>query len=167
VYPQCGDYACEIAPPPCDCQVLGGNTLASADFPTGVASNTLWRVYIDAGDADFFVPYWMVIEAYETGAVDNLSITGNVLETLLADSLSGRQPNMHRADPADPSFGVASSGFSVRKDRTCVDWNRFASIENQQLTVIGRNIQEVAIHVFVTLWGLPAASVGTPCAAAA
>lgn len=164
VYPACGDYSCEIAPPPCDCQVIGGNTLNSSEFPTGVPSNALWRIRIDSGDADFFVPYWLVLEAYETGAVPALAITGDVLETLLADSLSGRQPNMHRADPTNPSYGVASSGFSVRKDRTCVDWNRFASVEGQQLTLVGRNIREVNIHVFAVIWGLPAAVVGSPCA---
>lgn len=151
------NYDCEIKPPRCNCHVIGANTLNNANFPQGVASLAQWTVTADSGDASFFVPYYIFIQAFETGAVANLAITGVPLPTILQDSLSGREPNLRRADVNDPSFGIITTVYGQEKEIECVDWNRFASVTNQNLTLIGQNITDVSVHVFVDIWGLPAA----------
>lgn len=151
------DYSCEVKPPRCNCHVIGGNTLNNADFPNGVATGAQWTITLDSGDAQFFVPYYIFLQAFETGAVADLAITGNPVPTILQDSLSGREPNLRRANINDPSFGIITTVYGQEKEIECVDWNRFASVNNQQLTLLGQNIVDVAVHVFSDIWGLPAA----------
>jgi hypothetical protein len=150
-------YSCEVKPPRCNCHVIGGNTLNNADFPNGVATGAQWTITLDSGDAAFFVPYYIFLQAFETGAVANLAITGNPVPTILQDSLSGREPNLRRASTTDPSFGIITTVYGQEKEIECVDWNRFASVNRQQLTLIGQNVVDVAVHVFANIWGLPAA----------
>lgn len=157
VYYDNGDYSCAIRPPRCDCQVIGGNTLNSTDYPTGIASGGFGVVELDSGDAAAFVPYYMHIVALEVGAVANLAVTGAPLMVLMQESLSGREPNMRRASTSNPSFGVPTLVYGQEKELECVDWHKFASITNQELTVTFNNPQTVAVHIFVNLWGLPVA----------
>lgn len=157
VYYEDGAYSCALRPPRCDCQVIGGNTLNSTQFPTGIASGTFGSVTLDSGDAAAFVPYYMHIVALEVGAVASLAVTGAPLAVLMQESLSGREPNMRRASTTNPSFGVATLAYGQEKELECVDWHKFASINNQQLVVTFFNPQTVAVHIFVDLWGLPIA----------
>jgi hypothetical protein len=150
-------YSCAIRPQRCDCHVIGGNTLESTLYPTGVASGAFATVTLDSGDASFFVPYYMHIVALEVGSVANLAVTGTPLLVNMQDSKSGRAPNMRRASETDPSFGVPTLVYGQEKELECVDWNRFASVNNQQLTITFYNPQTVAVHIFVNLWGLAAA----------
>lgn len=151
------NYSCEVKPPRCNCHVIGGNTLNNANFANGVASGAAWTVTLDSGDASFFVPYYIFIQAFETGAVANLAIVTPPLPTILQDSLSGREPNLRRANTADPSFGIITTVYGQEKELECIDWKKFASVNNQQLTLSGQNITDVAVHVFCNIWGLPAA----------
>ncbi len=157
VYYDNQSYSCAIRPQRCDCHVIGGNTLLSDQFATGVASGSFATVTLDSGDASFFVPYYMHIVALEVGSVANLAVTGGPLLVNLQDSRSGRAPNMRRASDTDPSFGVPTLVYGQEKELECVDWNRFASVNNQQLTITFFNPQTVAVHIFVNLWGLAAA----------
>lgn len=155
-YSDC-NYTCDIKPPRCECHVVGATTLNSTVLPTGIASNTTADLTVDSGDAKFFVPHYIGLFAFETGSVANLAVTGNPLPMLLADSRSGREPNLRRADIADPSFGIMTTVYGAQKELECVNWLRFASTNNQQLTITVRNVAEVAIHAFLILWGMPAA----------
>jgi hypothetical protein len=146
-------YACEVKPPKCSCQVIGGNTLLDT---SGIASGAFGEVTLDSGDASFFVPYYMFIWAAQVGSAATLAITGGALPVLLCDSRSGREPNMRRASDTDPSFGVNTTVYGQFKDLECNDWRRFASINNQQLTMRFYNPNEVAVHIFVDMWGIPA-----------
>lgn len=157
VYYDAGNYSCAIRPPRCDCHVIGGNTLNSTVFPTGIASGTFGTVTLDSGDASFYVPYYMHIVALEVGATAALSVTGLPLMVTMQDSTSGREPNMRRASTTNPSFGVPTLVYGQEKELECVDWNRFASVNNQQLQLTFFNPQTVAVHIFVDLWGLVAA----------
>ncbi len=157
VYYDNQSYSCAIRPKRCDCHVIGGNTLESTLYPTGVASGGFATVTLDSGDASFFVPYYMHIVALEVGSVANLAVTGGPLLVNMQDSKSGRAPNMRRASDSDPSFGVPTLVYGQEKELECVDWNRFASVNNQQLTITFYNPQTVALHIFVNLWGLAAA----------
>jgi hypothetical protein len=150
-------YSCEVKPPRCNCHVIGGNTLNNADFPTGIATGNDWVITLDSGDASAFMPYYIALQAFETGAVANLAVTGNPLPTILTDSLSGREPNLRRADPNDPSFGILTTVYGDEKEVECVDWIKFASVNNQQLRLQGTNIVAASIHVFAVIWGLPLA----------
>lgn len=151
------NYSCEVRPPKCACQVIGGNTLVDT---SGIASATFGDVLLDSGDADFFVPYYMYITAVQVGSAATLAITGASLPVLLNDSKSGREPNMRRASDTDPSFGVNTQVYGQFKDLECVDWRKFASINNQQLRLRFYNPNEVAVHVFVNLWGIPGVNAG-------
>ena len=153
-----GDYCapCPVKPPRCDCHVIGGNTLGTTGIPTGVtAAPRFGTVTIDSGDAGFFVPYYMYVTAFQFNA--NNTVTGGVNMVLLTDSKSGQEPNLRRASTTDPSFGVATLVYGREKELECVDWQRFASVNNQQLLLSFYNPQDTAVHVFVALWGIPAA----------
>lgn len=150
-------YSCAIRPPRCECQVIGGNTLNSTQFPTGIASGAFGTVTLDSGDASYFVPYFMHIVALEVGATANLSVTGTALMVLMQDSKSGQEPNMRRASTTNQAFGVPTLVYGQEKELECVDWNRFASVNNQQLLLTFNNPNTVAVHIFVDLWGLVAA----------
>ena len=157
VYYSKGSYSCAIRPPRCDCQVIGGNTLNSTVFPLGIPSGTFGTVTLDSGDASYFVPYYMHIVALEVGATVNLAVTGAPLMVLLQDSKSGQEPNMRRASTTVQNFGVPTLVYGQEKELECVDWHRFASVNNQQLVLTFNNPQTVACHIFVNLWGLIAA----------
>lgn len=144
-------YSCAVRPRKCNCQVVGANTLLTA----GIASAAFGPVTVDSGDADFFIPYYMFIVALQVGATPTLSTQGNPLMVLLQNSVSGREPNMRRASVTDQSFGVSTLVYGQFKDLECVDWRKFASVNNQQLTLTFYNPNEVAVHVFVNLWGIP------------
>ena len=156
-YGKDADYSCAIRPPRCDCHVIGGNTLNSTVLPTGVATTAFADVTLDSGDASYFVPYYMHIVALEVGATADLSVTGLPLLVLMSNSRSGQEPNMRRASTTDASFGVPTLGYGQEKELECVDWHRFASVNNQQLVLTFNNPQTVAVHIFVNLWGLVAA----------
>lgn len=145
------NYSCEVRPRKCNCQVIGGNTLLT----NGIASAAFGTVTLDSGDADFFVPYYMFIVALQIGATPTLSTQGGPLPVLLQNSRSGREPNMRRASETDPSFGVNTLVYGQFKDLECVDWRKFASVNNQQLVLTFNNPNEVSVHIFVDLWGIP------------
>ncbi len=149
-------YSCEVRPAKCECQVIGTNTLLT----NGIASAAFGPLTIDSGDADFFIPYYMFIVALQVGATPTLSTQGGVLPVLLQQSRSGQEPNMRRASVTDPSFGVNTLVYGQFKDLECVDWRRFASTNNQQLTLTFFNPNEVAVHIFVDLWGIPGVNGG-------
>ena len=67
---------------------------------------------------------------------------------------------MRRASVTDPSFGVNTLVYGQFKDLECVDWRKFASTNNQQLTLTFNNPNEVAVHIFVDLWGIPGVNAG-------
>lgn len=157
VYYDDGAYSCALRPPRCDCQVIGGNTLNSTQFPAGITTGAFGSVTLDSGDAAAFVPYYMHVVALEVGAVANLAVTGVPLLVLMQESLSGREPNMRRASTTNPAFGVPTLVYGQEKELECVDWNKFASINNQQLVITFNNPQTVSVHIFVNLWGLPIA----------
>lgn len=146
------DSPCEIKPARCDCQVLAGNTLNDASQP-GIASGEFGTVLIDSGDADFFQPRYMHVNAFQVGAPTIEEITGDPLPVLLQDSRSGRKPNLRRASTDDPSYGICTTVYGQQKDLECVDWHRFKSTNNQVLTLTFYNPNTVAVHVFVDLWG--------------
>jgi hypothetical protein len=151
-----GGYTCEVRPPKCDCHVIGANTLNRTDLPTGIVSAGFADLQLDSGDADYFIPYYMFITALEIGAVPNLSVTGAPLMVLLQDSRSGQEPNLRRASTTDPRLGIATLVYGQDKDLECVDWTQFASVNRQQLTLRFFNPNEVSVHIFVDLWGIPA-----------
>lgn len=150
-------YKCAIRPPRCECHVIGGNTLNSTVFPGGILSGTFGFIDLDSGDASFFVPHYLHIVAFEVGETASLEITGLPLLVLMTNSLSGREPNMRRASETNPAFGVATTTYGEEKELECVDWHRFASVNNQQLRITFFNPNAVAVHVFGDLWGLPTA----------
>jgi hypothetical protein len=148
--------ACPVKPPRCDCHVIGGNTLGTPGIATGAtAAARFGSVTIDSGDAGFFVPYYMYVTAFQFNA--NNTVTGNPVMVLLTDSKSGQEPNLRRASTSDPSFGIATLVYGREKELECVDWRRFASVNNQQLSLTFYNPRDFAVHVFVALWGIPAA----------
>lgn len=151
-----GGYTCEVRPPKCECHVIGSNTLNRTDLPTGIASAAFGELQLDSGDADYFIPYYIFISAFEIGAVPNLSITAAPLMVLLQDSRSGQEPNLRRASTTDPRLGIATLVYGQDKDLECVDWTQFASINRQQLTLRFFNPNEVSVHIFVDIWGIPA-----------
>lgn len=149
-----GRINCKPLPPRCDCHVIGANTLGTA----GIASGATGTLTIDSGDATYFEPYYIAILALQASATDNdLVANAAPLLALLMDSLSGREPNMRRASATNFAFGVWTLIFGDEKEIECVDWRRFASTNNQQLTMTFGNPNVNAIHVFVNLWGLAAA----------
>lgn len=150
-------YSCALRPPRCECHVIGGNTLNSTAFPTGIASGAFGTVTLDSGDASYFVPYYMHIVALEVGATANLAVTGGPLMVLMQDSKSGQEPNMRRASTTNQAFGVPTLVYGQEKELECVDWHKFASVNNQQLLLTFNNPQTIAVHIFVNLWGLVAA----------
>lgn len=152
--PQC--EPCEVKPPRCDCHVIGGNTLGTTGIATGAtAAARFGAVTIDSGDAGFFVPYYMFVTAFQFNS--NTTVTGAPVMVLLCDSKSGQEPNLRRASTSDPSFGIATLAYGREKELECVDWQRFASVNNQQLLLSFYNPRDFAVHVFVALWGIPAA----------
>lgn len=150
------DKACPVKPPRCDCHVIGGNTLGTTGIATGAnAAARFGNVALDSGDASYFVPYYIYVTAFQFNS--NTTVTGTPVMVLLQDSKSGQEPNMRRASQDDPAFGVATLVYGREKELECVDWRRFASINNQQLTLTFYNPRDFAVHVFVALWGIPAA----------
>ena len=150
------DKACPIKPPRCDCHVIGGNTLGTTGIATGVtAAARFGTVTLDSGDAGYFVPYFIYVTAFQFNS--NTTVTGVPLMVLLNNSKSGQEPNMRRASTSDPAFGVATLVYGREKELECVDWQRFASVNNQQLLLTFYNPADFAVHVFVALWGVPAA----------
>lgn len=150
------DTACPVKPPRCDCHVIGGNTLGTTGIATGAtAAARFGTVALDSGDASYFVPYYMYVTAFQFNS--NTTVTGNPVMVLLQDSKSGQEPNMRRASGDDPAYGVATLVYGREKELECVDWRRFASITNQGLTLTFYNPRDFAVHVFVALWGVPAA----------
>lgn len=149
-----GRINCKATPPRCDCHVIGANTTGTA----GIASNATGTLTIDSGDATSFTPYYIAILVLQTSATDvDLVANAAPLLGLLMDSTSGREPNMRRASATDFAFGVWTLIFGDEKEIECVDWRKFASTNNQQLTMTFGNPNTVAVHVFVNLWGLAAA----------
>jgi hypothetical protein len=75
--------------------VIGINSLGTA----GIASNAFGNLAVDAGDADFFIPYYIAVIAFEVNTTTNTLIInpGTPLMVLLQDSRSGQEPNMRRA----------------------------------------------------------------------
>lgn len=155
VNPGARDSGCTPLPPRCDCHVIGVNTLESA----GVLSGAFGTVTLDSGDASYFVPYYIAIIAFQVLASDNglIANPGTPLMSMLTNSVSGREPNMRRASATDPTFGVWTLVYGFEKELECVDWKKFASTNNQQLTMTFYNPNNVDIHVFVNMWGLAAA----------
>lgn len=155
VDPSNRDSACVPLPPRCDCHVIGANTINS----NGVASGQFGTLSLDCGDASYFVPYYIAIIAFQVNGTDNglIANPGTPLMVLLSDSVSGREPNMRRASATDPTFGVWTLIYGFEKEIECVDWRKFASTNNQQLTMTFYNPNNVDVHVFVNMWGLAAA----------
>ena len=155
IVPRDTDKACTPLPPRCDCHVIGVNSINSA----GIASGATGNLTIDSGDASYFVPYYMAVIAFQVNGTDNglIANPGTPLMALLINSVSGREPNMRRASNTDPTFGVWTLIYGFEKELECVDWRKFASTNNQQLTMTFYNPNNVDIHVFVNLWGLAAA----------
>lgn len=152
--PQCGP--CPVKPPRCDCHVIGGNTLGTTGVPTGAtAAARFGTVTVDSGDAGFFVPYYIFVTAFQFNS--NTTVTGTPVMVLLQDSKSGQEPNLRRASTTNPAFGIATLVYGREKELECVDWRRFASVNNQQLQLSFYNPRDFAVHVFVALWGIPAA----------
>jgi hypothetical protein len=142
---------CKPIPPRCDCHVIGINTLGT----TGIASNAFGNLVIDSGDADFFIPYYIAIIAFELNTTTNNLIInpGTPLMVLLVQSTSGQEPNMRRASTTDQTFGVWTLVYGFEKEIECVDWRKFGSVTNQNLTMRFFNPNTVAVHVFVNIWG--------------
>jgi hypothetical protein len=143
---------CTPTPPRCDCHVIGVNTLGT----TGIASNAFGNLTIDSGDADFFIPYYLAIIAFELHTTTNELIInpGTPLMVLMVDSRSGQEPNMRRASTNDQTFGVWTLVYGFEKEIECVDWRKFGSTTNQNLTLRFFNPNTVSVHVFVNLWGI-------------
>src|SRR5690606_20730003 len=112
-------------------------------------------VTVDSGDAGFFVPYYIYVTAFQFNS--NTTVVGTPVMVLLTDSKSGQEPNLRRASTTDPAFGIATLVYGREKELECVDWQRFASVNNQQLLLTFYNPRDFAVHVFVALWGIPAA----------
>ncbi|KKL28355.1 hypothetical protein LCGC14_2375990, partial [marine sediment metagenome] len=152
-------------PPRCDCHVIGTNSLnviadETLGLGLGIASGNFGTLLLDTGDAGYFVPYYMAILAFEASVTVQILAAGagaTPLVTTLQDSRSGQEPNMRRASQTDPSFGVATLIYGQEKELECVDWRQFSSTNNQQLSLVFFNPNSVPVHVFVDLWGLPAA----------
>jgi hypothetical protein len=142
---------CKPIPPRCDCHVIGINSLGTA----GIASNAFGNLAVDAGDADFFIPYYIAVIAFEVNTTTNTLIInpGTPLMVLLQDSRSGQEPNMRRASQTVQSFGVWTLIYGFEKEIECVDWRKFGSQNNQLLTMTFFNPNTVGVHVFVNLWG--------------
>jgi len=149
-YPRPGG-PCKPTPPRCDCHVIAINTLGT----TGIASNAYGNLVIDSGDADFFIPYYIAIIAFELNTTTNNLIInpGTPLMVLLVQSTSGQEPNMRRAATNNPTFGVWSLVYGFEKEIECVDWRKFGSVTNQTCTMRFFNPNTVAVHVFVNMWG--------------
>ena len=151
-----GCAPCPVKPPRCDCHVIGGNTLGTTGIATGAtAAARFGTVTVDSGDAGFFVPYYLYVTAFQFNAAQ--TVVGLPVMVLLTDSKSGQEPNLRRASTTDPSFGIATLVYGREKELECVDWQRFASVNNQQLLLSFYNPRDFAVHVFVALWGIPAA----------
>lgn len=155
VVPRAGDSACTPLPPRCDCHVIAVNTINS----NGIASGATGTLTLDSGDASYFVPYYIAVIAFQVNGTDNglIANPGTPLMALLINSTSGREPNMRRASATDPTFGVWTLIYGFEKEIECVDWRKFSSTNNQQLTMDFYNPNNVDIHVFVNVWGLAAA----------
>lgn len=155
VNPENRDSACTPLPPRCDCHVIGVNSLETA----GVLSGAFGTLTLDSGDASYFIPYYIAVIAFQVLASDNglIANPGTPLMAMLTNSTSGREPNMRRASTTDPTFGVWTLIYGFEKEIECVDWRKFASTNNQQLTMTFYNPNNVDIHVFVNMWGLAAA----------
>lgn len=155
VDPGARDSACTPLPPRCDCHVIGVNSINSA----GVLSGATGNLTIDSGDASYFIPYYIAIVAFQVNGTDNglIANPGTPLMVLLLDSVSGREPNMRRASNNDPTFGVWTLIYGFEKEIECVDWRKFASTNNQQLTMTFYNPNNADVHVFVNIWGMAAA----------
>lgn len=152
------DEPCDVKPPRCDCHVIGGNTFDTPGIGVATLAARFGQVQLDSGDAGAFIPYYIFVVAFQVGG-DNpeFTIQGTPLLVLLQDSRSGREPNMRRASDSDPQLGVACTVYGERKELECIDWLRFASTNNQQLTLTFYNPNNVVVHVFVDIWGIPAA----------
>lgn len=138
--------------------MIGGNTLLTPGIGVATLAARFGPVVLDSGDAGAFIPYYMFVVAFQVGGdLPNTTIQGVPLLVLLQDSRSGREPNMRRASDTDPQLGVACTVYGERKELECIDWLRFASTNNQQLTLLFYNPNNVAVHVFVDIWGIPAA----------
>ncbi len=148
---------CPVKPPRCDCHVIGGNTLGTTGIATGAtAAVRFGTVTLDSGDAGFFVPYYIYVTAIQFNS--NTTVTaGAPVMVLLQDSKSGQEPNLRRASQTDPAFGIATLVYGREKELECVDWQRFASVNNQQLVLTFYNPRDFAVHVFMVLWGIPVA----------
>jgi hypothetical protein len=152
------DEPCDVKPPRCDCHVIGGNTLDTPGIGTATLAARFGQVQLDSGDAGAFIPYYMFVVAFQVGGANpEFTIQGLPLMVLLQDSRSGREPNMRRASDSDPQLGVATTVYGERKELECIDWLKFASTNNQQLTLTFYNPNNVTVHVFVDIWGIPAA----------
>lgn len=147
--------ACTPLPPRCDCHVIAVNTIDTA----GIASGATGTLQLDSGDASYFVPYYIAVIAFQVNGTDNglIANPGTPLMALLMNSTSGREPNMRRASATDPTFGVWTLIYGFEKEIECVDWRKFSSTNNQQLSMLFYNPNNVDIHVFVNVWGLAAA----------
>jgi hypothetical protein len=147
---------CPVVPPRCDCQVIGGNTLGGNQITAASQAARFGNVTLDSGDASYFVPSYIFITSFLSLSDTTVDPTG-ATPVLLADSRSGREPNLRRASTTDPSFGILATIYGDQKELECVDWLRFASVNNQQLVITLYNCNDAAIHGFVDLWGIPAA----------
>jgi hypothetical protein len=119
-----------------------------------IASNSFFNLTIDSGDADFFLPYYIAAIAFEIDGETGVLIGNVPLPLVLVDSRSGQEPNMRRASQVDPTFGVSIMPYGFQKQIECVDWRRFGSTPNQQLTMRFFNCTTVFIAAFVNLWGI-------------
>lgn len=148
---------CPVQPPRCDCHVIGGNTLGGNQIGVANLAGRFGQVTLDSGDASYFVPYYIFIVGFQVGADPDNTVLTVPLPLLLQDSRSGREPNLRRASATDPSFGIITTVYGDQKEIECVDWRKFASINNQNLNTTLYNPNDNATHAFVDLWGIPAA----------
>lgn len=151
-----GAMAEEDLPPVLGCNVLGGNTFATAyggpgTEGLGVPTTVQAAIAIDAGDACRYRSRSLLIAAYQAdAATPNIVVAGQV-PTLLVNARIGTIPQIRRTGALQ--FGIISDGYSDRKELTCVDWAPFTSVQNQGLTLEFYNLLADTVHIFVDIWG--------------
>ena len=140
-------------PQPCGVNVIGGNTLGTA----GIAPGATVPLVITAGDAGSFKPKAIYFEALPFSSndlVDPAALPGGccVLPLIMVDALVGRLSQLRRGGSAD--VGLTQGGFANTKELVPVDWARFVSTNEQNLTLLfyNPNVNQT-IHAFVDLWG--------------
>lgn len=153
--PTCGIGVTQHCETPQPCRV---NAIGSTTFGTqGILPGQTVPLIVTAGDAQTYTPKRIFFEAAPWASPDLIDISDmpagvSSLPVFLVDALVGRKSQLRRG--GQPKVGLTQGAYSNSKEIELVDWQKFSSTQEQNLSLFFYNPnKDKPIHVSVVLWG--------------